>query len=364
MTQEQIDLINKVVWFIPFKNKRNAIRSFLNMIVESINMIYAQNQQITDLTQHSIKQNQQITDLTQHSIKQNQQITDLTQHSIKQNNDIKDSILTYMKNINKETVNYIFSLKKELLELKGNKEKNNKKVIYTCITNRYDNLFVHTYINNDWDYICYTDDKFLINAKIYGNWIIKPLQFDELDNTRNNRWHKMHPHIILKEYDHSIYIDGNIDIKTSYLFECVDKMINDGQTLSIPPHFERNCLYDEAKVLIENKIDDVNIINSQIKKYEDEGFPKQNGLSENSLIYRFHNDSEIISIMEDWWDILKNYSKRDQLGLFYVLWKHNYKMQYLLDTAIKLDTKNFEAFHHDNGIISLEDLYKKGNLAL
>lgn len=350
MTQEQIDLINKVVWFIPFKNKRNAIRSFLNMIVESINMIYAQNQQITDLTQHSIKQNQQI--------------TELTQHSINQNSDIKNSILTYMKNVNKETVNYIFSLKKELLELKGNKEKNNKKVIYTCITNRYDNLFVHTYINNDWDYICYTDDKYLIDAQVYGNWIIKPLQFNELDNTRNNRWHKMHPHIILKEYDHSIYIDGNIDIKTSYLFECVDKMINDGQTLSIPPHFERNCLYDEAKVLIENRIDDVNIINSQIRKYENEGFPKKNGLSENSLIYRFHNDDKIISMMEDWWDILKNYSKRDQLGLFYVLWKYNYEMQYLLDTAIKLDTKNFEAFHHDDGIISIEDLYKKGTLAL
>lgn len=343
MTQEQIDLINKVVWFIPFKNKRNAVRSFLNMIIESMNVI---------------------TSTTKHSINQNQQISDLIQHSINQNNDIKDSILTYMKNVNKETVNYIFSLKKELLELKGNKEKNNKKVIYTCITNRYDNLFVHTYINNDWDYICFTDDKFLIDAQVYGNWIIKPLQFNELDNTRNNRWHKMHPHIILKEYDHSIYIDGNIDIKTSYLFECVDKMINDGQTLSIPPHFERNCLYDEAKILIENKIDDINIINSQIRKYKNEGFPKKNGLSENSLIYRFHNDNEIISIMEDWWDILKNYSKRDQLGLFYVLWKHNYKMQYLLDTAIKLDTKNFEAFHHDDGIISIEDLYKKGTLAL
>ena len=118
MTQEQIDLINKVVWFIPFKKKRNDVRNFLHMIIESINMIYAQNQQITDLTQHSINQNQQI--------------TELTQHSINQNSDIKNSILTYMKNVNKETVNYIFSLKKELLELKGNKEKNNKKVIYTC----------------------------------------------------------------------------------------------------------------------------------------------------------------------------------------------------------------------------------------
>ena len=86
-----------------------------------------------------------------------------------------EDLLTYMKNVNNVTVNYLFSLKKELAELKGNIQGKNRKAIYTCITNRYDNLFVHTYINNDWDYICFTDDKYLIDAKMYGNWIIKPL---------------------------------------------------------------------------------------------------------------------------------------------------------------------------------------------
>ena len=129
-----------------------------------------------------------------------------------------ENLLTYMKNINNVTVNYLFSLKKELAELKGNIQGKNKKAIYTCITNRYDNLFVHTYINNDWDYICFTDDKYLIDAKVYGNWIIKPLYNSNMDNTRINRWHKLHPHVILKEYDYSLWIDSNIDIKTSYIF--------------------------------------------------------------------------------------------------------------------------------------------------
>ena len=87
----------------------------------------------------------------------------------------KEDLLTYMKNTNNININYLFSLKKELAELKGNIQGKNRKAIYTCITNRYDNLFVHTYINNDWDYICFTDDKYLIDAKMYGNWIIKPL---------------------------------------------------------------------------------------------------------------------------------------------------------------------------------------------
>ena len=70
MTQEQMDLINKAVWFIPFKNKRNAVRNFLSNIVENINII-------NSITQHSINQNNQITDLIQQYINQNNQIKDL-----------------------------------------------------------------------------------------------------------------------------------------------------------------------------------------------------------------------------------------------------------------------------------------------
>ena len=136
MTKEQMEIINKVVWFIPFRKKRDAIRNFLILLADRFNNI--DNRFNTDINQNQ-------------------------------------DLLTYMKNVNNVTVNYLFSLKKELAELKGNIQGKNRKTIYTCITNRYDNLFVHTYINNDWDYICFTDDKYLIDAKMYGNWIIKPL---------------------------------------------------------------------------------------------------------------------------------------------------------------------------------------------
>ena len=280
---------------------------------------------------------------------------------INQNKDL----LTYMKNINNVTVNYLFSLKKELAELKGNAQGKNKKAIYTCITNRYDNLFVHTYINNDWDYICFTDDKYLIDAKVYGNWIIKPLYNSNMDNTRISRWHKLHPHVVLKEYDYSLWIDSNIDIKTSYIFECVDKAISNNIDISIPPHFERDCIYDEANTVIQLKIDDKNIVNKQMKLYREEGFPEHYGLNETNIMYRNHNSDKIISIMEEWWQFIENYSKRDQLSLSYILWKNNMGLNYLTDTNIRLDTKNFEAFHHNKDtIISVEELYKKYGLSL
>ena len=372
MTKEQIDLINKFVWFIPFKKKRNATRDFLNMIVDTMNMLYSLNQniangitdleqyianknnqiiglenQIIDLENQIINQDKQIIGLENQIIDLDNQIIDLIYHSINQNNDIKDNISSIMKNINKETVNYILSLKKELLELKGNKDKSSKKVVYTCLIGRYDNLFVHTYINNDWDYICYTDDKYLIDAKIYGNWIIKPLQFNELDNTRNNRWHKLHPHIILKDYDISLYIDSNIDITTSYVFECINNAINNDEKISIPKHYLRDCLYKEAEIICENNVDNPDIVKSQMKIYKDEKFPEHYGLAENNCIYRKHNDELIIKTMEEWWYWIENYSKRDQLSLFYSLWKNGIKMEkYLTDIPIRYDFNNFNWFYH------------------
>ena len=337
MTKEQMEIINKVVWFIPFRKKRDAIRNFLILLADRFNNIDNRFNNIDNRFNTDINQNQ--------------------------------DLLTYMKNVNNVTVNYLFSLKKELAELKGNIQGKNRKTIYTCITNRYDNLFVHTYINNDWDYICFTDDKYLIDAKMYGNWIIKPLcNYDRggvnADNTRINRWHKLHPHIILKDYDYSLYIDSNIDIKTSYIFECVDKARSKNIDISIPPHFERDCIYDEANIVMQLKIDDENIVNKQIKLYREEGFPEHYGLTENSIIYRNHKSDKVISIMEEWWEFIENYSKRDQLSLFYILWKNDIYMVYLTDVAIKLDTKNFDSFAHRNGIISIEDLYKKGYLGL
>ena len=158
----------------------------------------------------------------------------------------------------------------------------------------------------------------------------------------------MHPHILFPEYEESIYIDSNIDIKSTYLFECIEKIKKDNAKISIPPHYMRNCLYEESNILISNNKDNLNSIIEQMNIYKEEGFPTNYGLSENNCIFRIHNDKEIISLMEDWWYWIENYSKRDQLSLFYVLWKHNYKMPYLTDFTLRLDTDNFYFYTHKN----------------
>lgn len=202
-----------------------------------------------------------------------------------------------------------------------------RKVVYTCITGHYDRLISHTYICDQWDYICFTDNKELLD-KGHPTWKIYPLQYTSLDNTRNSRWHKVFPDLILSEYDVSLYVDANIDIFTRDLFEYVHCILlnNPDETLAIHKHFSRNCIYKEARECINLQLDCSNIINQHVLKLRELNYPKNNGLQENNIIYRRHHDSRIKGLMEEWWSWITNHSKRDQLSFNYVIWRQNFKI--------------------------------------
>ena len=136
---------------------------------------------------------------------------------------------------------YQFKIKKKKSEYQNYKKNRKAKgVIYTCIIGNYDSLKTHKYINFDWDYVCYTNNR---NINSDGIWEIKELEFDKLDNSKNNRWHKLNPHLLFKEYEESIYLDGNIRILSEDFFSLIKKK----DLFISTKHLRRNCLYEEAK---------------------------------------------------------------------------------------------------------------------
>ena len=206
--------------------------------------------------------------------------------------------------------------------LANKKTRKASSVIYTCVTNDYDDIreiACPGYINPDWDYICFTDDAEDIAAGHIGVWEIKPLAFNLLDNTRNNRWHKMHPHILFPKYKESIYIDANIDILSSYLFNAIKSL---DRSLIIPKHPARTCIYKEYECILSEFLDDPRKILHERKLISKSGMPTDYGLTENGILYRRHNEPSVISIMGEWWDMVEKYSRRDQLSLAWVLWKN------------------------------------------
>ena len=196
----------------------------------------------------------------------------------------------------------------------------NKKVIYTCISGKYDALIDPLYITKGFDYVCFTDNEDF-KSKI---WDIRPLpkETEGLSQVKKQRYVKLNPHKLLSEYDISIWVDGNVSIKGD-LNEFIDSVIKDDISVYVPQHPSRNCIYAESKAVISMKKDKKENVEPQMKRYETEGFPKNYGLLQSNILLRKHNEKDCIRLMEAWFNELKDNSHRDQLSFNYVLWKNS-----------------------------------------
>lgn len=196
--------------------------------------------------------------------------------------------------------------------------KGNRLVVYTALFGNYDQLRDPKGNFDCVDFVCFTDQENLV-SKI---WDVRLVSTDEMSSIELNRMYKFLPHLFLKEYDMSFYVDSNVLIKekANNLFY---NLIDSKYKFVLPKHFFRNCIYQEAQVIIKSKKGNVDIVNFQMNGYRKEGFPQEFGLTENGLLFRRHNDPKIIECMELWWKEFTHKSKRDQLSLMYVLWKLN-----------------------------------------
>jgi GT2 family glycosyltransferase len=194
-----------------------------------------------------------------------------------------------------------------------------KMVVYTAITGNYDDLNIPEVLNPNFDYICFTDN---INLKS-DFWEIRLIEDLDLDNTRKARHYKILPHKYLSEYDYSLWIDGGFKI-VGDLSKLINNHVRNKQMMCID-HELRNSIYDEAKACIDRKKDSPDVINSQMKKYLDEEYPEDQGLIESGVLFRKHNDIEVINVMEDWYKEIIEHSRRDQLSFNYAAWKNDFE---------------------------------------
>ena len=199
-------------------------------------------------------------------------------------------------------------------------------VVYTCVTNEYDDMSriaCPTAVDFEADYVCFTDCNRDIAAERIGIWTIRPLVFYKLDSTRNNRWHKMHPHLLFPEYEKSIYMDANINVlDSSFLVDI--KASRRG--MAMPKHPLRDCIFDEYANAFAEFIDSPSAMQRELRMIRKSGMPRHYGLTENNIMFRKHHDAEIIRIMEECWSVITEYSRRDQLCFSWILWKHGIPM--------------------------------------
>lgn len=235
-----------------------------------------------------------------------------------------------------------------------------KGVVYTCITGEYDELRDHTFRHPDWDYICFSDVPEKMRTKNNTSWEIRELKFSKLDNTRNQRWHKLHPHKLFPEYEWSLWVDGNIDILKKEVFEDIEKIKGEKKTIALSKHPFRNCIYEEFEACISREKDAINVMEQQIIFMKERGYPLGNGLFETGVIFRVHHNASIISLMEAWWDWIEKYSLRDQLSLTYVAWKNQIELVPLSEVPYNtIQDERIYIHQHGKRIINMKFFKKK-----
>lgn len=188
--------------------------------------------------------------------------------------------------------------------------------VITSIAGGYERLR-EDFKESDARHIAFLDEDSMIEAVGIDLWDCRECDISSDEPRRNAKIHKIIPHkfIDLGEDDISIWIDGNVSLNITPQ-ELADLWLKD-KDIAVCKHFERDCVYEEAEACKMSRLDNPVLINQQMKRYKQAGYPENNGLCECGLIVRRHTP-EINALSEQWWEEVKNGSSRDQLSFNYV----------------------------------------------
>ena len=224
-----------------------------------------------------------------------------------------------------------------------------KIVVYTAIFGGYDFLYEPEVKPDNVDLVCFTDNKDM-KSDIWDVRYTLPLYHNpELQNpyVRNARKYKTLPHRFLSDYDYSIWVDGNAKM-TGDVNELVDEYLQD-KNMAVYDKMccvldPWDCIYEEANRIfnfgniniqrepwkgIKAYKDDPMLMQKAIDKYKKENFPENLGLLSAMVLVRKHNEKDVSSVGEEWWEMIKYYSHLDQMSFNYVAWKQDFQFNWI-----------------------------------
>jgi hypothetical protein len=196
-------------------------------------------------------------------------------------------------------------------------------VVYTAITRRYDDLRPPGVIDPELDYIVFADDQ-LPNPP--HPWLRIGISDQHGEGSLASRFCKTHPHVFLPGYAISTWVDGAFQLR-SLTADAMETVIRTGP-IAFFPHPERSCAYDEATAVNALGLDSPENVDVVVGRLDAHGFPRRAGLVEAGFIIRDHHDNRVVQAMEEWWEMIRNGSRRDQVSVNFVLWKQG--LQYVV----------------------------------
>ncbi len=191
------------------------------------------------------------------------------------------------------------------------REKSVKTAVYTCILGDYDAISFPNYLDSNCDYYLITDNDNLKSDfyKVISVDKIVPVNVTSLRD--KNRYCKMHGAHIFKDYDYSIYIDGNVQIISS-VNQLIEKINEYGIGFHVHPHSKDP--YMEALRCIVYKKEEREKIYSTIKWLASIGVERHCGAVECGVIVCENANEVAKDFLHNWYEYYMNgEAKRDQL---------------------------------------------------
>lgn len=153
------------------------------------------------------------------------------------------------------------------------------------------------------------------------------------------------PHKFIDSF-YSIRLSGFVYLKKPKDV-IVRELLGDAD-MAVFKHYKRNCIYDEAEMLIKminhkdtknvkDRFDSEEVIRNVVERYKKEGYPENNGLCELGFLVR-RNTEDVKKFNEAWFAELCTGSKREQMSFNYILSKFpNIKVNFIEGTIYEND---------------------------
>lgn len=188
---------------------------------------------------------------------------------------------------------------------------NSELVVYTVIIGGFDILKPPLVVDPNTRYVCITDEP-LPDVPPWEQRVVS----GDYDNPRQqSRVYKSLSHLYIRA-EYSLYIDGRIQLRIPPVEALGWLKDND---IALCRHPTDDCAYDEARKVMAWRLDDPDVVRSQMARYRVNGYPEHHGLAAGSVILRRHSDP-VKAFNYRWWAEVTSWSARDQLSLNYCLW--------------------------------------------
>lgn len=215
---------------------------------------------------------------------------------------------------------------------------NRNYCVYTVITGGFDNVLQPLVIDSRFDYFLFTDN---VAEDNIGVWNVQKIDYANPNPRMVSRYPKVCSHRVLSHYEASLYIDGNIQITSQYVYDRCVQLAADGIEWAGIRHQGRKGIYQEINAIIGlGWVHDYDILDWYHFLQKD-GFPDDLGMFENNIIFR--SNTENVAKVNDlwWWTIKEGKVQRDQFSLMWALWKvPTVKTSFIL-------SENENAWHND-----------------